>query len=64
MCGNDEARIHVEAVGIGAVGADAGVEVKLLAAEPSRLPDQPLEQLPAVSSPPRLGQGERSSTYR
>ena len=56
MCGNDQAGVHIEAVGIGAVEADAGIEVKLIAAEVARLLRQPVEQCPPVTTVPCLRQ--------
>lgn len=51
--GDDQARIQVEAMGIGPVDSDAGVEVNLVAAEPSGLRDKPVEQLAPVSASPQ-----------
>src|SRR5215208_702036 len=48
--GDDQARVEVEAVGVGALEADAGVEVELVAAEAGCLVGEPVEQGTAVAA--------------
>lgn len=58
MVGADlQAGVEVEAVGVGAVGADAGVEVKLIASESASLVGEPVEQAASVPAAPGLRKG-------
>ena len=57
MGGDDQAGVQVEPVRVGAVEADARIEVQLVAAEPLRLLRQPAEQRCRVAPAPRLRQG-------
>lgn len=53
--GDDQAGVQVEAVGVGSLVADTGVEVELVAAESLGLLGEPGEQVAAMSASPRLG---------
>ena len=42
-------------MGVGALQADAGIEMHLFAAEPPALLEEPVEQTPSMAAAPGLG---------